>query len=369
MASKNASTISTSPSISRSGRRLRAASYGRDCRSQFDGRRGSDAIRAAELPWSTVRVDEEAVEGVRPPTLLLGDMFRLVEPSVSGRARTATTAVMPSSERGRRLPPSIEAGGRVDEVDVVAVVASEVFAPEAQTRVACQHTGAVSEARGVERFPLVVGRVEHGARNLGVVGPRTPVEVVGPDLQPDVVDDTDLGVDVDGRAVRILQVVEPDAITARLAQPLDDAMPADVLGVRRDPSTALGEARYDRYQAQLRLTAKGVRHRFSPVLRPEVLVLDVDEPAGPPQRFAVGTSDAALTVGREWVGRAFGRVRADDLHRVWSGGSGVAPHRREWIRAARLAREVAEDDAHGVSVVEWRGILPPLSEGVRNVAN
>jgi hypothetical protein len=79
--------------------------------------------------WATVGVDEELVEGVRQPPLLLGDAFRLVEPGVSRRARTVTAAVMPGTERGRRRTPSIESGSWVDEVGVI-VMAAEVFAPQ-----------------------------------------------------------------------------------------------------------------------------------------------------------------------------------------------------------------------------------------------
>ena len=54
---------------------------------------------------------------------------------------------------------------------------------------------------------------------------------------------------------------------------------------------------------------------------------------------------------------------------MWSRGVGVAPHRREWVGAARLARQVAEHDAKRISVVERRGIVPAFTEGVRHVAD
>lgn len=106
------------------------------------------------------------VEGVRPPPLLLWDAFRLVEPRVSCRARTVTTAVMPGAEGGCRRTPSTEPGSWIDEIGVVAVVAAEVLAPQAETRLAGQDAGAVAEAGWVERLALVVGRVEDRARNL-----------------------------------------------------------------------------------------------------------------------------------------------------------------------------------------------------------
>ena len=53
--------------------------------------------------------------------------------------------------------------------------------------------------------------VEHGTRQLGVVRPRTPVQVVGADFEPHVVDHANLGVHVDRRAVHVLEVVDRDA--------------------------------------------------------------------------------------------------------------------------------------------------------------
>jgi hypothetical protein len=95
------------------------------------GRRASDAIGPAEVSRATVGIDEELVEGVRPPSLLLGDALGLVEPSVARRTRTVTTIATPSVEFPRRRTPGIEARIEVDEVDVVIFVTAEVLAPEA----------------------------------------------------------------------------------------------------------------------------------------------------------------------------------------------------------------------------------------------
>ena len=115
---------------------------------------------------AAVGIDEELVEGVGPPSMPLGDVFGLVEPRVSRRARPVTTVAMPGVESRRRRPPRVEPGVEVDEVSVVILVTAQVLAPEAEACVARKCAGMVSEAGGIHRVPLVIGRVENRARKL-----------------------------------------------------------------------------------------------------------------------------------------------------------------------------------------------------------
>ena len=66
------------------------------------------------------------------------------------------------------------------------------------------------------RVVEVAAVVDHGAGDLAVAGPGTPVEVVGADAGPAVVDDAGLGVHVDGQALLVAQAEHRDAVAARL---------------------------------------------------------------------------------------------------------------------------------------------------------
>jgi hypothetical protein len=122
-------------------------------------------------------------------------------------------------------------------------------------------------------------------------------------------------------------------------------------------------------QAQLWFTPKRVRHRFRPLLPPEVLIFHVHKPASPTDRLPVGTPDAALAVRRKGVSQTLGGIRTDDLYCVRPRRRGVTPPRGELARASRLPRDVAQHDSKWVAMVEGRRILPTFAEGVSDVAN
>jgi len=191
-----------------------------------------------------------------------------------------------------------------------------VLAPEAEPRVPCEPAGAVAETAGIGRAALVDDAIDHRARELGVVRPRSPVEIVGADDQQHVVDDAHLGVQVDRCAVRILEVVHRDALATGAAENVDHAFPADAArGGAREP-TPIGIPRHDCDDAQLVIAAERVGERERSLLRPEVLIFEVDEAAGATERLQVGARDAALTVGRERIRRTLCRIGAQNLHRV-----------------------------------------------------
>ena len=132
-----------------------------------------------------------------------------------------------------------------------------------------------------------------------------------------------------------------------------------------DAAVAVGVARHHHDDVQLRLRPQRVGERPRGRLRPEVLVLEVDEPPGARQRLQVRPGDAALAVGRERVRRAAWpdrcaapapRAARTVRVRPRRGGSGSG-----W-RGWRVTR--ADDAPDRVVVVERVRVLPPLAEGV-----
>ena len=110
--------------------------------------------------------------------------------------------------------------------------------------------------------------------------------------------------------------------------------------------------------------AERVGERLRGPLRPEVLVLEVDEAPRPRQGLEVRAGDAALALGRERVGRVLGRVGAQHLHRMGATGRGFGAAGRQRIGMPGLAGDRAHGAAPRVVVVERVGVLPALPEGV-----
>ena len=97
--------------------------------------------------------------------------------------------------------------------------------------------------------------------------------------------------------------------------------------------------------------------------RPEVLVLEIDQPPGPSKGLGVGPGDAALTVRSERIRRLLDRIGPKDLHRVRTASGRIAQHRRERIGPPRLAGEPGKSRAQRVAMVERGRVVPPLAEG------
>ena len=128
------------------------------------------------------------------------------------------------------------------------------------------HRGARGRARCAARArsrppltDLVTRLVEDGAAELAVVGPRAPVEVVRPDDGPGVVDDAHLGVDVDRRALGVLEGVDGDPVARRPAGASQARDAADQVRRPGQPAVLVREPGDDRDQAQLGLVAQGAR--------------------------------------------------------------------------------------------------------------
>src|SRR5919202_3260193 len=156
----------------------------------------SEAATAPPGQRPAVRVDQRVVDRPSPPGRPGLHPAGVVRDGPAGRPLAGAVAV-PGLERGGLPAPPLEPHPRIDQVGVVAGRAAKVLAPQPQAQLPGEHPGAVAEPGRVARLPRIAGRVEHRGGQLGVVGPRPAVEVVGADRGPDVVDHAHLGVDVD----------------------------------------------------------------------------------------------------------------------------------------------------------------------------
>ena len=181
---------------------------------------------------------------------------------VAGRTLADPVESVPGVERVRAVAHRLEPRRGIDEVVDVARIATEVLRRQADTRVARQHPGTVTQAGGIGRSPAVAPAVDHRARQLGVVRPRAAVEVVGARRHPDVVDDADLGVHVDGRALLVLEVVHRDPIVADLVQRVEHAFATDPARLARERAVRVGEARDDRHDVELGVVRERVAQRL-----------------------------------------------------------------------------------------------------------
>ena len=88
--------------------------------------------------------------------------------------------------------------------------------------------------------------------------------------------------------------------------------------VRRTDETTVGvgETREHNNDAQVPVLAQRIGQRAGRIGRPEVLILDVDQPPGSSERLEVGAGDASLALSRKRIGRMTRRVRSQHLDGV-----------------------------------------------------
>ena len=232
--------------------------------------------------------------------------------ALGARQVPATTRAVPSGV------PLVERRGRgCHEVpDLVGVVGHLVgLDAEVLGHQLAPHPQRERVARRLPRAALGHPRVLHGAGDLGVARPRPPVEVVGAHAGPHVVDDADLGVHVDRVARLAREPVDGDPVTARLEQQVHRQLAPVELRRQRDGAVLVGEDRDDGDEAQLGVLAQGRAEVPADLLRPEVLVLEVDQPLGVGHGPGVGVGHAAFPGRGEVVALGQDRgVGAQDLH-------------------------------------------------------
>ena len=102
--------------------------------------------------------------------------------------------------------------------------------------------------------------------------------------------------------------------------------------------------------------------------RPEVLVLDVDQPTRPGEHLAIGVGDAAFPDRCEWIAAQPGRIRPQHLHRVRSGRLGLRQRLRK-IAPDELAGVVGPVDQHPhrARQIQNRAAVPPFPKRVLEI--
>ena len=169
----------------------------------------------------------------------------------------------------------------------------------------------VTAPTGIAGLARVQLFVDHGTRCLGVVGPRSPIEIVGADNHPHVVYDAHLGVDIDGPARLRLEVVDRDAVPPGRLKPLDRALLTDAVRRPRHPAVAVGEAWHHGDDTEPRRATKRLGQRGRRLRRPEVLILDIDELARLRERLEICARDTPLAgAANGYTGRRAGYVRS-----------------------------------------------------------
>ncbi len=237
-----------------------------------------------------------------------------------------------------------------------------MLAHELQAQLAGEDAGAVPQAAGVPRTARVRGLVVDGAAEFGVVGPRTEVDVVGPDRGPHVVDHAHLGVDVDGRSGVVLQAVHRDPVASGAAQLGQRVDPPDQVHGQGERPVLVREGGDDADHPQPRTAAQRLGEAGHHTGRPQVLVLQVDERPGPSQRLEVAAGDAALAVGGEGVAeQQTVRVGPQQLDGVGAAGRRIRGLGRQPVRVDVLAVHPLPQAGEGAAA-ERRWVLPAFAE-------
>jgi len=244
-----------------------------------------------------------------------------------------------------------------------------MFAPQPQPEFPCEYPCSVTEPRGVTRLALVGRRVKYRAGQLAVMRPRSAIQVVRADHGPDVVDDHDLGVHIHGRARVVFDVVDRESVTAGRSAHLDRLLTSHQTRPARC-ALLVRVARDDGDHVQVGIAAQRRGQQLRDERRPEVLVLDVDQPASTSKGLSVGVGDAAFAERSERVPAQAGWIRPQHLHRV----------RARRLRLGCRLGQVAADELAGVicpvdqhpyraGQIQDSAAVPPFAEGVFEVGD
>ena len=141
-----------------------------------------------------------------------------------------------------------------------------------------------------------------------------------------------------------------------VVQRVEHPLASDAAGLPGDRAVGVGIARDDRDDLQIGMRGQRLAQRPRRVDRPEVLVLEIDQPPRTSERLEVRAGDAAFAVRRE---RVRGCRRAGYVRRTWtasgpSPGAGRAGGERAGLVGCRANRW--SSGAHRIARVERRGI-------------
>ena len=201
---------------------------------------------------------------VRPPAMPGRDALGLVDAHVTRRPahRPGRPSCHWSSACAVRRNSANAPSGSRRSSSPSALGAAQVLAPELRAGCRARARRAPSPrpagSRGSRSSSVVV---EDRAGQLGVVGPRAAVHVVGADHHPHVVDDADLGVHVDRGALLVLEVADEHPIAAGALDDPRGPLTPDARRGSGDPPVAVGEAGHDHDDVELRVRTQRVGER------------------------------------------------------------------------------------------------------------
>ena len=87
-------------------------------------------------------------------------------------------ALVPPLQGMRNLPERHDRLDGIEQISIVTVHAAEMLSPQLQPQIAGEHPSAVAEAARVNRFAGIARGVHHRACDLGIVAPRSSIEIV-----------------------------------------------------------------------------------------------------------------------------------------------------------------------------------------------
>ena len=135
-----------------------------------------------------------------------------------------------------------------------------------------------------------------------------------------------------------------------------------MLGGSCETPVDVGITRHDGHQMQIGIVAKGASEQIGDPLRPQVLVLDIDQPPGARHRLVVAARDAALTVRREVVFEMRIGVGSQHLNRVRSARGRIRRLLRQSARRQVRAPQLVLDPGDRRQHVQCRRVVPALPE-------
>src|ERR1039457_4859461 len=325
---------------------------------------------ANAVPQGTpVRVKDNPVQRGCPQPLRGCEGVALMWYHPSGRSGSGAASLVPRGELVGLPEERREGLPRIQEVCHVIGAAVKVLAPQPEAEVPGERARSVPQASWVAGLPGIPLRVQHGDRQLAVVAPRPPVEVVRPDHRPHVVDDHHLGVHVHRCSLVVLQVKYGETLAARGGAGPHHVVLAKHRRHLSDRAVLVGMPGHNGDDMQVGVVAQGRGDDVGYPPRPQVLVLQVDQAAGPREHLPVRVRDAPLPERRERVPAEAGRIGAQHLDGVRT-PPGLVGCQRLRKRPARHRTHVIRAV---VELAEWTGqvkdaaAVPALPEGVLEV--